>query len=99
MLEAGDVRHPHGPDMSGALSSRMIDAALPPRCQEMARAAMASRRGAWIARVVAAIQAHNKSLETPENRHRCHLCGHDATLLWDPPEMDMGAYLRARFPI
>lgn len=67
----------------GALSGPMIDEALPPACLAGARAAVASRRGAWIGRAVDTIQAHNKSLE--ENKGRCGLCGSTAGILWEPP--------------
>ena len=70
--------------MNGAISGPMIDKVLQPCCVELAQAAVASRRGAWIDRAVKTIQAHNKSLK--ENRGRCEHCGHmDAGIVWDPP--------------
>lgn len=78
----------------------MIDAVLTPACLELARAAVASRRGAWIDRAVKTIRAHNDSLK--ENNGRCGHCGHrDHGIIWEPPTPPKGwarRWLEARFP-
>lgn len=53
-------------------------------CLELARRQLASREGAWIARVVDTIQSHNDNVE---HDGVCGYsgCGRSAELLWDSP--------------
>ena len=52
------------------------------RCLRAARAAAASRAGAWIGRVVDILQRHNKALEADGV---CAACDGTTPLLWDTP--------------
>ncbi|MES2155397.1 MAG: hypothetical protein V4510_09715 [bacterium] len=83
---------------AGAISGPMIDEAMPPACIAEARAAVASKRGAWIDRAVRAMQAHNRGIE---NGGRCQHCGSQRGILWEPPPLPAGwvaRFLAERFP-